>query len=150
VIELLAWHSEAASTRQEGGGRIFRNSLRRSIRTSETKRRVITRPKACRETGAGGVAIQMGPSVLRAPGSPRGCAARDDGPEQVGLASYNLRWNRRNLLKSPESDEGIQENPSLFALASLPFSLDSLGSSWIGLGIFGDRAEAHSTAWIGR
>jgi hypothetical protein len=42
-------------------------------------------------------------------------------------------WIARNPLKSPESVEGFQENPSLFALEFLPFSLDSFGLSWIPL-----------------
>jgi hypothetical protein len=46
-------------------------------------------------------------------------------------------WIGRNPLKSPESDEGIQENPNLFALESLPFSLDSFGILWWNLDCLG-------------
>jgi hypothetical protein len=46
-------------------------------------------------------------------------------------------WIGRNPLKSPESDEGIQENPNLFALESLPFSLDSFGILWPNLVFLG-------------
>jgi hypothetical protein len=42
-------------------------------------------------------------------------------------------WIAANPLKRPESDEGIQANPSLFALESLLFSLDSFGDFWFGL-----------------
>jgi len=43
-----------------------------------------------------------------------------------------LTWTARNPLKSPDSDEGIQENPS-------PFSWSSLGWLWFGLEEFGPR-----------
>jgi hypothetical protein len=41
-----------------------------------------------------------------------------------------LTWIARNPLKSPESDEGIQENPS-------PFSWSGLDWLWFGLEEFG-------------
>jgi hypothetical protein len=43
-----------------------------------------------------------------------------------------------NPLKSLKSDEGIQTNPSLSALESLPFSLDSFGFGLVLLGLAWD------------
>jgi hypothetical protein len=48
-----------------------------------------------------------------------------------------------NPLKSPKSDEGFQGNPSLFALESLPFPLDSFGSAWPGLVLLGIHSASH-------
>jgi hypothetical protein len=134
----------------EGRGRIFRNSLGVNLDVGDEAARHREPRKPVARPVFGGVAIEKGPSALRAPGSPHGCAARDDGPDQVRLGSCNLLWNRRNPLKSPESDEGIQENPSLFTLESLLFSLDSFGGSWIGLGKFRDGAGNRFTAWISK
>src|SRR5208337_301170 len=44
-------------------------------------------------------------------------------------------WTARNLLKSPESDEGIQDNPS-------PFSWSGFVWIWLSLGEFGLRRSA--------
>src|SRR5208337_4019809 len=46
-----------------------------------------------------------------------------------------LIWTARNLLKSPESGEGIQDNPS-------PFSWSGLVWIWLSLGEFGLRRSA--------
>src|SRR5208337_3329744 len=50
---------------------------------------------------------------------------------------YFLPWIARNPLKSPESDEGIQENPS-------PFSWFGLVRLWFGLERFGLRRGPRS------
>ena len=41
-----------------------------------------------------------------------------------------LIWTARNSLKSPESDEEIQENPSSFSWSSLGLDLVRLGGIW--------------------
>src|SRR5271166_706908 len=51
-------------------------------------------------------------------------------PTRLQLRSSFLIWIARNPLKSPESDEGIQENPS-------PFSWSGLVWIWFGLEKFG-------------
>ena len=49
------------------------------------------------------------------------------------IVGFFLIWTACNLLKSPESDEGIQDNPS-------PFSWAGLVGIWFGLEEFGLEA----------
>src|SRR5271166_1770654 len=78
--------------------------------------------------------------------SPTGFVRRRPLPQAMGLERCSLAagrrdsivgvfliWIARNPLKSPESDEGIQENPS-------PFSWAGLVWLWFGLEEFGLRA----------
>jgi hypothetical protein len=65
----------------------------------------------------------------------------------LDLAVEFFVWNRCNPLKSPESDEGIQENPRIFALDSLPFSLDLFGLAWSCLESFREQDATPSLRW---
>src|SRR5271157_6109093 len=63
-----------------------------------------------------------------------GCPLGRRAQAGLHLESF-LIWIARNPLKSPESDEGIQENPS-------PFSWSGLVWIWFGLEKFGLRRSA--------
>src|SRR5271166_6192128 len=59
------------------------------------------------------------------------------GQRSSGLGVAFLLWLGRNPLKSPESYEEIQENPSLFSwsrLVSLGLTWVRLGGIWPGMG----------------
>ena len=56
-----------------------------------------------------------------------GCAEED---RFAGVGDFFLLWIARNPLKSPESDEGIQENPRESKPAFLGFSWSGLDSAW--------------------
>ena len=59
-------------------------------------------------------------------------ALSNRGASIAGAGENFFPWTPRNPLKSPELDEGIQENPS-------PFSLSGLDWLWFGLEEFGPR-----------
>ena len=64
-----------------------------------------------------------------------GCAEED---RFAGVGNIFLFWIARNPLKSPESDEGIQENPR----ESKPAFLGFLGLAWIRLGAIWPEARS--------
>ena len=65
------------------------------------------------------------------------------------LRRKNLLWIARNPLKSPESDEGIQENPSPFSWSFLVFlglALVRLGATWPEAPLIASGGSATSAA----
>ena len=70
-----------------------------------------------------------------------GVPAQDDVMER--RVHLFLTWIARNPLKSPESDEGIQENPS-------PFSWSGLDWLWSGLEEFGPRRDGVGRSLLAR
>ena len=66
-------------------------------------------------------------------------------PGRAKGSTIFLLWIARNPLKSPESDEGIQENQSPFPW----FFLVGLGLAWVRLGAIWSEARLEDWPWRG-